>query len=180
MYSLNIIWPLVGTPPSWEEADVIYDRLNAIWDTKAMGKWMGNCLEGMQSGAVGKLQLRPYSFAHWYEEIEEDGFPGDPGDWFSPDAMIEATEKLRLLIDEENPNALALAECFIHENRTGQGLKPAYGQPAPRVREGEDPVDVEKWRAQEFSLLLRNLDGVVATARACQSEGIEQIAFCYF
>lgn len=57
---------------------------------------------------------------------------------------------------------------------------PPPGKPIPRVLKGEDPVVVEKWRAQEFSLLLRNLDGVIATARACQSEGIERIAFCYF
>jgi hypothetical protein len=142
---------------------------------------MGNCLEEMLYETVEKLQLRPYSFAHWYEKIEEDGFPTDSGSWFGPDEMIEATEELRLLIDEEDPDALALVECYIQQNRTWRGdEKPVYGSSMQRVMEGEDPGEVEEWRAQEFSLLLRNLDGVIATAQACKKKGIERIAFCYF
>ena len=146
-----------------------------------MARWMGNCLEEMLYEAVDKLQLRPYSFAHWYEEIEEGGFPDGPDAWFGPDVMIEATEKLRLLIDDEDPDALALVECYIQQNRTWRGgEKPVYGNSMPRVMEGEDPVEVEKWRADALRELLRNLDGVIATAQACKKEGIERIAFCYF
>ena len=134
---------------------------------------------GAHWNLVAKLELGPYGFAHWYELIEEDGFPDGPDDWVSPDEMIAATNRFRSLIGTEDPDALALVECFIQHNRTSQAPMPPPGEPIPRVLEGEDPFDVGCWRVGALSMLLQNFEGVIVAAHNCRREGIERIAFCY-
>ena len=58
-------------------ADVIYDRLSAIWDTKAMSKWMGNCLEESLWEFVKKLQLQPSTYVPGiHDTMEMSAFLG--------------------------------------------------------------------------------------------------------
>lgn len=177
--NLHIIWPLDDPPPPWEEAEQIYSRLDLDIETESMARWFERCQMGAHMDLSAKLELGPYGFAHWYELIEEDGFPNGPEDWVSPDEMIAATNRFMSLIGLENADALILVECFIQRNRTRQAPMPPPGEPMPRVLEGEDPSDVAIWRVSALSLLLRNLEGVILTAHNCRREGIERIAFCY-
>ena len=179
-FYMDIIWPLESGPPSFEEANKLYEKLNFIGDTKCLARWFTECLMGAHCAIVARLELKPYSFAHMYELIEEDGeFPNGPDAWVSPDEMIDATKKLLSLIGNDDPDALVLMECFINENRT-RWARHAGTRPRPRIVEGEDPFEVGLWRAQMLSLLLENLQGVIEAANSCKKEGMERIAFCYF
>lgn len=179
-FNLDIIWPLDGPPPSYEEGVEFYEKLSVGAETKSMATWFANCLTGSRRDVLARLELKPYSFAHMYEMIADDGeFPNGPDDWVSPDEMIEATQKFLSLIGNEDPDALALVECFINENRTRRA-EFAVSYPRPRIVEGEDPFAVGLWRAQALSVLLDNLQGVIEAADACNKEGIDQVAFGYF
>ncbi|MDH5557319.1 MAG: hypothetical protein OEZ03_08210 [Alphaproteobacteria bacterium] len=177
--NLYIIWPLGDPAPPEREAGTIYSRVQNF-ETKTMARWFIECLMGAHMDLVIKLELGPYGFAHWYELIEEEGFPDEPDDWISPDEMIAATNKFLSLIGVEDTDALALVECFIQYNRMTDAPLPPRGVPIPRVLEGEDPLDVGRYRVIALSDLLRNLEGVILTAHNCRRAGIERIAFCYF
>lgn len=175
---LHIIWPLDEPPPAWEDAEPIYDRLASGMEPKGMGRWFTDCLMGGRQDVVARMGLGPYGFAHWYELIEEDGFPDDADAWVSPDELIAATMKLQSLIGNDDPDALTLVECFIQHNRSMDGPLPPYGQPIPRVLEGEDPAAVGLYRVAALGDLLNNLEGVKQTAYNCKREDIERMAFC--
>lgn len=175
---LYIIWPLDEPPPAWEDAEPIYDRLASGIEPKGMGRWFTDCLMGTHHNVVARMELGPYGFAHWYELIEEDGFPDDMGAWVSPDEMIAATEKLQSLIGNDDPDALTLVECFVRHNRSMDGPLPRPSEPMPRVLESEDPTAVGLYRAVALGDLLSNLEDVKQTAYNCKREGIERIAFC--
>lgn len=178
--NLDIIWPLDGAPPSYVEGNELYTKYSNNAEPKSMARWFSDCLTSGHWKMVERMGLRPYSFAHMYLLIEEDGeYPSGLDAWVSPDEMIEATKKLLSLIGNDDPDALVLVECFINENRS---RKAAYAgiRPRSRIVEGEDPFEVGFLRAQMLSLLLENLQGVIDTANSCKKEGIERIAFCYF
>ena len=179
-FYLDVIWPLEGTPPSYEESDKVFDLTDHNIETKSMARWFTECLMGQHMKVVARMGLRPYSFAHMYVLIEEDvEFPDGPDAWVSPDERIEATRKFLSLIGNDDPDALVLVECYITETRTRRAGAERSG-PRPRFAEGEDSFEVGLWRAQTLCELLNNLDGVIATAQACKKKGIERIAFCYF
>ncbi len=175
---LHIIWPLEGPAPAWDEAERIYSRLDDIRDEKSMGPWFVDCLMGDHANLVAKMGIRPYEFANSYDSFEENGFPEDEDEWFSPDEIIAATWKLQSLIGNEDPDALALVEWFMRHNRAMRGPRPPVGQPIPRVLEGEDPAEVARFRLDALAILLDGLQGVIHTANNCKREGIERIAFC--
>lgn len=176
--SLHIIWPLDGPAPAWDEAELIYSRHYAGMENESMGRWFADCLTGAHETLVAGMDLGPYGFAHWYEYIEEEGFPEEDEAWVSPDEMVAATWRLQSLIGNDDPDALTLVECFIRENRTMQGRRPPAGQPLPRVLEGEDPANVARFRVDALRGLLNSLEAVIETAYSCKREGIERIAFC--
>lgn len=176
---LNIIWPLEEPAPAWNDAELIFNRLDAGIDQKGMGRWFADCLTGEHEGLVAGMELGPYGFAHWYEDVVEGGYSADEGEWASPDDMIAATWKLQSLIGNDDPDAMTLVECFIRNNRTMliAGLPPP-GQPMPRVLEGEDPAEVGRFRLVALGDLLNSLQAVIQTAHNCKREGIERVAFC--
>ncbi|MDH3231832.1 MAG: hypothetical protein OEN55_18730 [Alphaproteobacteria bacterium] len=175
---LHIIWPLDGPPQTWDEMEINFDRHYAGMESKGMGRWFADGLTGAHAALVAGMDLGPYGFAHWYECIEEEGFPEEDDAWVSPDEMIAATWKLLSLIGNDDPDALTLVECYIQNNRTMEGLPPPFGQPVPRVLEGEDPANVARYRVEALGDLLNNLQAVVQTAHNCKREGIERVAFC--
>jgi len=176
---LHIIWPLDGPVPAWYEAEQIYNHLDGGIDQKGLGRWYSECLMGAHEGLVSGMELGPYGFAHWYENIEEDGFPEEQDEWVSPDEMIAATWKLQSRIGSDDPEAMTLVECFIRHNRTMEVLpRLSAGQPMPRVLEGEDPANVARYRLVALGDLLNTLEAVIQTAHNCKREGIERVAFC--
>lgn len=180
-FYLGVIWPLEGPPPSYEKSHEVFDKVDSnLMETKSMARWFSECLTGEHMDVVARMGLRPYSLAHMYELIEEDEeFPDGRDAWVSPDEMIEATRKFLSLIGNDDPDALVLVECFVTETRTRRAGSERVG-PRPRFAEGEDSFEVGLWRAQALRELLNNLEGVIATARACKKAGIDRIAFCYF